>query len=186
MRKPQTTNFRESLRYEYDLCRNDLVIDAGAHMGVFSEGISKKYRCHIKAFEPVDAFYREAVNRLCEHENVHIYNGGIGPNAGTATFHVQGDSSGLYSGAGETVEAYIYPVEKVLDLPVALLKLNIEGAEFDLLEAMLDRNLCIQCRNIQVQFHGCAPNAPERHKAIRERLLATHHLTYDFPNLYLR
>ena len=62
-----------------------------------------------------------------------------------------------------------------------LLKLNIEGGEFSVLEALLDRDLVKKIGNIQVQFHGCIPDAAARRDKIRERLAATHHLTYDAP-----
>ena len=74
---------------------------------------------------------------------------------------------------------------------VALLKLNIEGGECDVLEDLLNhrkagraegRQLYVgDVSNIQVQFHETPMQTPERVQRIRRALNATHCLTYSFP-----
>jgi hypothetical protein len=68
---------------------------------------------------------------------------------------------------------------KILDID--LIKINIEGGEYDLLEYMIREGLAQQCSDIQVQFHRFVPRADERRRAIRTALGQTHHLTYDYP-----
>jgi hypothetical protein len=63
---------------------------------------------------------------------------------------------------------------------VALMKLNIEGAEYDLLEHMIANGTISQVRAIQVQFHLAVPNAERRMEAIQSRLERTHRLTFQY------
>ncbi len=61
-------------------------------------------------------------------------------------------------------------------------KINIEGAEYDLLENMIENNLHMLCRNIQVEFHRQYP-VPDWHKRynkIRAALSKTHATTLDY------
>ena len=63
---------------------------------------------------------------------------------------------------------------------VALLKLNIEGGEFELLEHLLDSGEIERFENIQVQFHWFAPEAHRRMQRIHEQLTVSHQTTYQY------
>jgi hypothetical protein len=64
---------------------------------------------------------------------------------------------------------------------VDLIKINIEGGEYDVLESLIETNNIQLFENIQVQFHDfIMPNAKERMNAIQEKLSKTHELTYQF------
>lgn len=98
-------------------------------------------------------------------------------------FFVKGDMTGLYAeGAGEQV-ALLDIIDVIGERCIDLLKLNIEGMEFEVLERLLDEKAALsQVRNIQVQFHPVVHNAYVRYQCIREQLLnGGYHLTFDFP-----
>lgn len=63
---------------------------------------------------------------------------------------------------------------------IDLMKINIEGAEYDLLEHILNRDLAGRINNIQVQFHNFIENCGERMFAIQKKLGETHQLTYQY------
>lgn len=176
------TEFREELRYEYPLTESDLVIDAGGFKGTFSRQIWERYKCRLIVFEPIRQFYEDTVNALVGTGSM-IFNSGVGVRTEEHQFFVKGDMTGLFAEGGtQLVQLIDFPTTLIqMDEFPALLKLNIEGMEFEVLEALLDRNLATRIRNIQVQFHRVIPDAEQRHANIRERLLKTHHLTFDFP-----
>jgi hypothetical protein len=63
---------------------------------------------------------------------------------------------------------------------VDLMKINIEGGEYELLEHLIARGLTKRIRNIQVQFHeDVMAGAAGRMERIQSRLAETHHLTYQ-------
>ena len=178
----RTTDFQESLRYEYPLNPESFVIDIGAHTGVFSAQIYERYKCYIHAYEPIREFYDAANERLKPFRpKVKLFHAGVGPSDAAIQFGVKGDMTGAYTDGNRVETVNLWNISYILPFPVSLLKINIEGAEYDLLDAILDRGLHERMDNIQVQFHGNIPNARERWKAINERLTQTHELTYYFP-----
>ena len=63
---------------------------------------------------------------------------------------------------------------------VNLIKINIEGGEYDLLEHIIDSGEISIFENIQVQFHDFVPHASERMLKIQKELIKTHYLTYQY------
>jgi FkbM family methyltransferase len=62
---------------------------------------------------------------------------------------------------------------------VDLMKINIEGGEYELLEHMIRNGLVRRVRNISVQFHeDVIPDAAARMARIHAALARTHRLTY--------
>lgn len=176
---PITENFREDLRYEYPLTPSSLVIDVGAHVGTFALEISKRYGCYVEAYEPVGQFLSGWQTGL--PPKVTIHGVGVGSFSGPAVFGISGDSTGMLS-FGDRCPVQLENITDVIDdRTVDLLKLNIEGAEYDLIGSMLIRGHMAKIKNLQVQFHRNVAKYESRHSDLRERLLETHHLTYDFP-----
>lgn len=170
------------MRYEYDLVPSSKVIDIGAHKGKFSAELSRRYRCQIIAYEPILSFYQDAKNELKDHKNVLLIPFGVSSVEGNAVFGVKGDMTGSFTSGNSTETVRLIAIDDVIP-PTGcdLLKINIEGGEYDLLDHMIRQGLTNLCRNIQVQFHGNVPNCEARWQAIREGLLKTHRLTYDAP-----
>lgn len=173
--------FREALRYEYPLNADSFVIDLGAFKGTFSAEISRRYNCRVRAYEPIYEFYQVAREVLRPYENVKLYNNGVASIGANAIFGVKGDMTGSFTASDQNENVSLLPIDDVLTEPCDLLKINIEGGEYDLLDYMIHVGLVEDCKNIQVQFHGNVPGAKERWEANRAGLLKTHRLTYDFP-----
>lgn len=178
--------FDEELRYNYPLTKDSVVLDVGLHKGEFSEKISRKYGCKIHAFEPVGEFRNEASERLKHHPNVKIHGIALGDfMTCSAQIAVRGDTSGFYADSAQTqgchtVTPYNFLLTHRIEF-VDLLKLNVEGSEYPILEHILDKGLAKRFGNIQVQWHMVVPNYAQRLATITERLKATHELTYHMP-----
>jgi FkbM family methyltransferase len=169
--------FTESMRYEYPLNPSSLVLDVGGFEGRFANEIHRLYGCRVWCFEPV--FHREIRSKL--HPLITLFPYGIGGKSGEVSIGVKGDSTGMWATGVDSVTAEIMDVNEVITVPVDLMKLNCEGAEYEILEALLDGGKATMVKNIQVQFHRVVENYVERWESIRSRLLATHELTYDAP-----
>lgn len=181
--------FEESMRYDYPLTKDSVVLDVGAHKGVFSEAISNRYGCTIHAFEPVAEFRQEAYEKLKSHPNVKLHGIALGDfMACTAQIAVRGDTSGFYAESAQTQGCHTVTPHNFLLTHriefVDLLKLNVEGSEYPILEHILDKGLAKRFRNIQVQWHTVVPNYVQRLANITARLGATHELTYHMPFIW--
>lgn len=176
--------FTEGMRYEYPFTTESVVIDAGAYEGNFSLEISRKYACRIIAFEPIALMAHVAAARLIAYPKVNVYTLGIGGRTRTESFHHKGDMTGMNSEGCTSEEVKIRDVVEVLDefglTSVDLLKLNVEGMEYEVLERILDAGLAPRFKNLQVQPHAFT-GAEARWDAIKDRLSATHELEYDAP-----
>ena len=64
---------------------------------------------------------------------------------------------------------------------IDLMKINIEGGEYELLEEILSSGWVHNIKNLQIQFHDFFPEAKGRMEAIQEKLSFTHELTYQYP-----
>lgn len=180
--------FTEEDRYLYDLTPDSWVVDGGAHKGTFTTHIVNRYGCRVHAFEPVHEYYERLVGLYDHDKRVFVTRGVLGSSKRTAPVKIyhKGDSSGEFAD-GECEFAppksyvdieYVHGIGKMIDL----LKLNIEGGEFEFLEDILECGKAKWLfRNIQVQFHPVVPDAEARYQAIRAALLKTHHLTFDAP-----
>ena len=162
---------------------SSVVLDVGAYRGTFTRRISETYGCRIYAFEPVREFHREV--QSLELENVQLFDFGIGATDRIETISILGDGSSIFREAESHERIRIRSLDGVLDelkLPyVDLLKLNVEGCEYEILEHILDQGLADRFEHIQVQFHAFVPGADARRDAIRERLARSHRATYEFP-----
>jgi len=176
----------ERLRYSYDLGPKSVVFDCGAHLGFFAAEIFRRYQCNVFCFEPMQRHFKELSKRFADTPQIVCLNYGIAPTPGEAKISVEGEASSLFrtTGSTESETVRFVGLDEALRLAdgrkIDLLKLNIEGGEFELLEAILARHLANQFRNIQVQFHQVIPDYHERWLKIRAGLAKSHRLTYDY------
>lgn len=168
--------FTEDMRYDYPLDKDSLVVDVGGYEGKFASTIYQKYKCRVWCFEPV--FYNQLIGKL--DPAIKVYPFGLSSEQREGCMFVKGDMTGSWA-EGEAFPVLLKDVNEILKEHVTVLKLNCEGGEFEILEAILDRGNPILFENIQVQFHTVVEDYENRWKRIRERLLKTHELTYDAP-----
>jgi FkbM family methyltransferase len=175
----------EHLRYEYDLNPNSVVLDIGLYKGDFAARIHKKYKCKVIGFEPIKKFYEQSKNRFANNPKVKVYHCGVGDKDETIEISIDNDASSAFKDKGNKCEEVkIISINTMLEENnihnVDLLKINVEGYEYEILDSILENDIVSIFRNIQVQFHNFVPNAEEKRKRIRNRLLETHYLTYDY------
>ena len=179
----------EEARYEYDLNAQSVVVDCGGFHGDFAHAISMRYDCHVLVFEPIPEFQDMITAKIAGRPKIALVQAALAGTTRTEDFHVQNDSTGIFAGSTTVIRCLTVSVKALMDRiqgDIALLKLNCEGMEYEILESMLDNNLIHRIKNLQVQFHWCAPNAKDRYASIRERLNLTHDLTWgDDPSIWL-
>lgn len=173
-------DFPELLRYAYDLSPDDIVIDAGGYEGTWAQGIARLYDPWVEILEPVPRFADMIRRRLGGNPKVSVRRAALSTVSGRREFHIQSNDSGFYA-QGTRVEVECVDVAAVVTEEVGLLKLNIEGEEFNVLARMAERGLMGKVREIQVQFHKEYPDAEFTRHLLRAKLSETHVCTYDYP-----
>ena len=164
----------EHLRYEYELKPESVVIDLGAYKGEWATEIHKRHGCQVVVVEPT--------------EYINDFRNGVIVNKAAATYNgkMQFGGRAYYTSAFEDGD-HEYECIDVNNLieqhePIDLLKLNIEGQEYDVLNHVIDAGLHLRIKNIQVQFHAIAGVPYDLwYKEISDKLNKTHSLTWHYP-----
>tara|TARA_B110000971_G_C19885856_1_gene442950 strand:+ start:247 stop:912 length:666 start_codon:yes stop_codon:yes gene_type:complete len=176
----------ENLRINYDLNEKSIVFDVGGYKGDFTYEINKKYNCNIYIFEPMPEFYKIIKGRFEKQKNIKFFNFGLSRYDNKTSLFINDNASSVYSKTVNTTKEKIY-LKSISEFIKAhnidginLLKLNIEGGEFEILESLIELQLISKISNLQIQFHDFVPNAIKRRESIRQNLSRTHKLTYDY------
>lgn len=182
-----TNDNLEHLRYEYDLNENSIIVDIGAFKCEWSIKISEKYNNpSILAFEASKTFFDEAYNNIANFNNIKLVNKAISNQFKKENIKIgvaDGVSTSFFIESENEEEVDCIPASEIFSTfglnNVDLMKINIEGSEYDVLEYLIDNNLITKVKNIQVQFHRLGDNYMDRFLKIKENLRKTHKLTYE-------
>lgn len=179
----KAVNGDKTLRLDYDLDQDSIVFDLGGYEGQWSSDIFSRYRCFIRCFEPLEAFAKNIERRFAQNEKIVVHCFGLSNGNGKAIISHEKDSSSMFRGKGKEeirlVKATDFMKENHIS-KIDLMKINIEGGEYDLLEHLIETGFIKNIMNLQIQFHNFIPNARERMKHIQKNLEATHKLTYQY------
>lgn len=175
----------KTLRVQYDLNKDSVVFDLGGYEGQWASDIFARFCCNVYIFEPVLAFADGIRSRFAKNPHIRVFPFGLSAINTTAKLCVSADSTSQFKKNGDLEEVVLVKASDFLAeqniKAIDLIKINIEGGEYELLEHLLDTGLIASIRDIQVQFHDFIPGAEARMKRIQERLSATHYLTYNYP-----
>ena len=171
-------------RLQYDLDASCLVFDLGGYEGQWASDIYSRYCCTVHIFEPVEVYAENIQKRFDRNEQIHVHSFGLGSANTEIHIGMGDDGSSAFKRAAQITLGKLVQAKEFFDLngisEVHLMKINIEGGEYELLEYLLDTGLTTKIQNIQVQFHDFVPNAEARMKSIQNRLSITHDLTYQY------
>jgi FkbM family methyltransferase len=174
----------KTLRLDYQLDENSLVLDVGGYEGQWASDIFSKYCCTIHIFEPVIEFGDKIERRFSRNKKIFVHKFGLSNHSKKASMLLAQDGSSLFKQGKEMVEVDLVRAEDFMRKSsiqnIDLMKINIEGEEYDLLEHLIDTGFVKHIKNIQVQFHDFVPNAEQRMRRIQQRLQQTHSLTYQY------
>lgn len=136
-----------------------LIIDAGANIGIATIFFKTLYpKAKVIAFEPDTAIYDILVKNVLAFKlsDVQCVNKGLWNKSGFVSFNHEGADSGRISGFssvadnGSTIE--VESLRQYLQVPVDFLKVDIEGAEVEVLDNVKD--LLGNVRTIFVEYHS--------------------------------
>lgn len=176
----------ERLRLDYNLDSASFVVDLGGYEGRWTSDIFSRFCCRVHVFEPVHRFAEKLRWRFRHNPMVTVHECGLAGKDEKATVFIGADGTSVFRRASretatiELREAETYLIGLGIDR-VDLMKINIEGGEYDLLDHLIASGWIAKIRELQVQFHDFVPDAEHRMAAIKEKLEATHQLTWEYP-----
>lgn len=176
----------ETLRLDYPLTAQSVVLDVGGYRGDFADAIHRRYGCHVYVFEPVHEYYMACVGRFDRQPKIQCFNFGLGATDAVLPISIKADGSSLML-VNQGLPVEHVRVRSVADVlkelhvnHIDLVKINIEGGEFDLLPAFIQSGWITKTNYLQIQFHNFVPDAVEKRQRIREALCLTHEEMWNY------
>jgi len=185
----------EEIRYNVDgLTGDSIVVDVGAYKGEFCEKLSSKCQCKIYAYEPVEKYYKELIDKINVNKtmkNVLPHKVALSTKESKEEIVVSDEGSTLtrYSRDMSGTTEVIDTIDVVDELDwimnenkkeeIDLIKINIEGGEFDLLPVLIDSGTISKIKNVHVQFHSFVQNSYIKYLAIKQEMSKTHDVVLD-------
>jgi len=179
------------IMYDAPVKKGGVVLDVGAYIGEWSARVIEKHQPrHLYLFEPEPGSVGHLQQRFAGNESVTLQAVGLGGSDGSLPFVTRGMGSTFYGVDGEddpeSVESLpIRDVAAVLDElgheQIDLMKLNIEGGEYDVLERMLEKGQTSRVHCFMIQFHEWLDGAHSRRRRIRRMLRRTHREVWNYP-----
>ncbi len=173
-----------TLRLNYDLNSDSTVIDVGGFKGEWAQQINDKYNCEIHVYEPFEKFSNLLKEKFNDKPNIKVYNLGIGGTTRKVKMIEDDLATRVVDDPNGNIS--LVSVTKALENfnTIDLLKMNIEGSEYEVLPAMISSGDINKVKNLQVQFHPIDDDSIQKYEKIRGDLEKTHELTYFFPFIW--
>jgi len=169
----------EPLRYDYSLNPESLVLDIGGSIGNFSHGITGRYGCYVAIYEPIESCFKACQSRFKDNPKVKVIRKAVHAIGGPLYVNLESETVSI----AKLREPYeVIDGVDVVDITyrhIDLLKLNIEGSEYDVLERLTETSNIKNVDNIQVQFHILNGDSFLRRYKIQQKLAETHTLVWN-------
>ena len=167
------------------LSKNSIVFDIGGYVGDFAHEIHIKYGCKVYIFEPHPVFYEKCVQRFEGNTNIINLNYGLSDTTGEFELADSVDGSSFLNLNGKNTVLCevknIFDVLKDLEINnIDLMKINIEGGEYPLLQHIADNDKLDIVNFYQIQFHNFIEDAEKKRKKILMALNKSHISTWCY------
>lgn len=175
-------------RFNYPLKDNSIVFDVGGFNGQFSSDLFSRTPCKIFIFEPVAKYALRISERFKYNPNISTFDFGLSSVTKKSKINLLGDASStekknnFFASDQVTIKLvdFIEFVDKQGILEIDLIKINIEGGEYDLLRHIIDNNFHIQIKYLQIQFHKINSDSISYKNRIINDLLKTHNCIFNY------
>ena len=152
----------------FEINSSDIIIDVGAHIGLFSLLVSQFCKTgKIFSFEPIRENFDLLVSNLALNhiENVFPFNVGVSKKSGKLNLFLNNDQSAhsVFPKGSESITVEAISLQKIFDekqiSSCKLLKLDCEGAEYDIIDSLPVEYLD-KIQNMAIEYH-LADTKPE-------------------------
>lgn len=176
------------LLHRVDLDASSTTFDVGGYLGNGAADIHRLYGGRVYTFEPNPGVFEQLEQRFAAEPAVTALPFGLAAADATVRLALDGPGSSVQRGAAShapTKEIQLRDVVRVIDElggeRIDLMKINIEGGEYDLLDRLIESGAIDRVRYLLIQFHEWHDDhAHRRRRQIRRGLRATHDEVWDY------
>jgi FkbM family methyltransferase len=181
----------QTLRECYPLNEYSVIFDLGGFDGNFSQTMYSKYKSNIYVFEPHPEFVSIIRDKFKDNEKVKVFDYGVGGKTENLQLvscnessyiipqtKVNNTSNKIFQNISIKSFKNVYDEMKVNNID--LLKINVEGSEYDIMQNIFDNDLTTKINNFQIQFHKINDKSEKLLLDIRTELSKTHKQDWCF------
>ena len=179
----------ELRRITYPLTEDSLVVDLGGYKGEWAMQIYCRYRCMIDIYEPHPVLAALIHKRFGNNCDIRVYPMALSDKH--TPMDLCGDDiyASLHVGSGEINEVVVKKASDVFNfyypgLEIDILKINIEGSEYEVLPDLIKNYDISTIKNIQIQFHKTVPDYAQKRALIQQCLSSTHIQNWCYDWMY--
>ena len=177
-------NRKHDLMLNYDLNENSLVFDVGGYKGQGASDLFSMYLPTIYIFEPRAEYAQAMEKRFKKNNKIKIFNFGLSNKKSDNYIYFNDDGSTLFLKNSQKEKVKLESISDFIKnnniKKIDLLKLNMEGGEYEVLDDLINFGLLNIITNLQIQFHNFFPDAKKKMMDIHKELRKTHNLVYQY------
>jgi len=152
-----------------------LVIDIGGYKGEYTERVSKRFDCKVIIFEPDPELFSFLLNKFQVFPKMEIHGIAVGKPEGWRDLYLSWGRLGnsFYKEWAKSDKSVKVPVVSLVNFmrdnkikKADILKVNCEGAEYEIMDDLIENNMLDCFNEILIQFHKT------EHKSKRKALEA--------------
>ncbi len=171
------------LRLNYNLNESSEVWDLGGYVGDFAAEVYCRFSCKVLTFEPIDKFAKKCQDRFIKNEKVKIFNFGLGSKDEEMDIGLSADATSVFK-SDSVVKCQFKDIHQFYvqqgSPSIDLMKINIEGGEYEVLNRAIETGMIKNIKNLQVQFHDFVPDAEKQYSDLEKKLSLTHKKTWSY------
>ena len=172
----------EKLKYGLDLQEHGLIMDFGAFKGEFTKRTKlKNPNMTFWLYEPISKYSNIAANRFSDSKNVKVNNYGVSADGRDIEMKIDNLRSRHNSDSlANNVLVKTMSIQEIFNsvTEIELIKMNIEGMEYECLEQLVKSSSLIKARHLLIQFHNFDPAAKYKLETLRNEF------EKDFRNVF--
>lgn len=168
----------------------DIVFDVGGYLGEYSERLYRKYNCYIYVFEPISEYSNFIQSRFENNERIKTFNFGFSDNQEYVFIYKNNNKTSLWKQTGIKEKIEVRKISQFINekkiSKIKLIKLNVEGSEYKIIDDLFKNNLLEKIEIVLVQFHDFIPGYKEKKAKSYEQLNVNHKIDYSYEFVWER
>jgi FkbM family methyltransferase len=152
---------KEYNKHGFTIGKHDIIIDIGAHIGIFSLYASRFCtNGKIFCYEPSAENYQLLQDNLRQNKIANIFpnNAAVSNSNGTVNFYINSDNTAhsIYDATSKSIQVKSQTLQNIFDVnniqSCDYLKLDCEGAEYEIIESLPD-DYFRKIKQIYIEYH---------------------------------
>jgi FkbM family methyltransferase len=158
------------------------VIDFGGYVGDFSEEIRRRFDSEIHIFEPMPIFSKALNVRFEFNNKIHVHSHAVGLARREIFLAPDGEATSEFRGS-DGLRCEMRALEETVLVEfswVDVIAINIEGGEYELIQALDHSVILSKVGHLLIQFHKVGSDHVERRSECVAILAKTHVLEWSY------